>query len=629
MPRPAKNRQNTDERASRRDSLDFRDWIYEPALVPLEVELFPDPRKIKILDQGEEGACTGFGLSAVINMLLRLRDGARADQVSPRMLYEMAKRHDRWPGESYDGSSARGCMKGWYKSGVCPEESWPYSTEDPGTLDDEARLAALKYPLGAFYRVLPKRSDLQAALHEVPAVFVTAGTHAGWDKPVDGLIEHTLGDEEQGGHAFAVIGYTEEGFLIQNSWNKDWGGVEFENGKSYPGCAIWSYEDFDRHLWDAWVARLGRPFENVAALEFSAERREEYVRGSAPVTRATPRDVIRDHFIHIDDGQFDPQGDYFTYPEEARKIIRKAADGEAKHILFYAHGGLNKVKKAARRVQRWRPVFKENGIYEIHFIWETGLWGELRDVLFGKQDFVEGRAGGLGNWKDRWFEKVTGPAGRGLWSEMRSDGELAFAGSDNAGSDCIVTLLTALTELPATKRPKLHLAGHSAGSIFLGHMLKRWAAQTSATGVNPGFETMSLFAPACTNNFFGTHIKPSLQTGVLQHLHHFHLDDPTERDDTVAKVYGKSLLYLVSRSYEKKGVKVPIMGMAKHRDTFPDSGVTNRISHYNPDEHPDRTTSKSHGGFDNDMTTMNSLLRLILPPAQQKRWFRDENLSGY
>ena len=44
------------------------------------------------------------------------------------MLYEMAKRYDEWPGEDYDGSSARGAMKGWHKHGVCSDEHWRYKT---------------------------------------------------------------------------------------------------------------------------------------------------------------------------------------------------------------------------------------------------------------------------------------------------------------------------------------------------------------------------------------------------------------------------------------------------------------------------------------------------------------------
>jgi hypothetical protein len=116
---------------TRRDTLDFRDQMYIPTLVevpshvPVEQFLSYD---VPVLDQGTEGACTGFGLATVANYLLRRRLVVPDKiSVSPRMLYELARRYDEWPGEDYSGSSARGAMKGWNKHGVCSESDWPYN----------------------------------------------------------------------------------------------------------------------------------------------------------------------------------------------------------------------------------------------------------------------------------------------------------------------------------------------------------------------------------------------------------------------------------------------------------------------------------------------------------------------
>src|SRR5437870_4530726 len=108
---------------ARSDTLDFRDRMFEPTLVevptnrPLENY---EKLGIPILNQGTEGACTGFGLAAVVHYLLRTRRVIPdTNEVSPRMIYSMARRYDEWPGEKYSGSSARGAMKGWQKHGVC------------------------------------------------------------------------------------------------------------------------------------------------------------------------------------------------------------------------------------------------------------------------------------------------------------------------------------------------------------------------------------------------------------------------------------------------------------------------------------------------------------------------------
>lgn len=51
-------------------------------------------------DQGQEGACVGFGCSRAMSLLNRTRyDG--------QWLYHTAQENDEWPGEDYDGTSVR------------------------------------------------------------------------------------------------------------------------------------------------------------------------------------------------------------------------------------------------------------------------------------------------------------------------------------------------------------------------------------------------------------------------------------------------------------------------------------------------------------------------------------------
>ena len=57
----------------RPDAPDLRDRYYEPALIPLNKDL-DNSKPDLVLDQGQEGACTGFGLAAVINFLRYRRD---------------------------------------------------------------------------------------------------------------------------------------------------------------------------------------------------------------------------------------------------------------------------------------------------------------------------------------------------------------------------------------------------------------------------------------------------------------------------------------------------------------------------------------------------------------------------
>lgn len=170
---------------ARPDGLDFRDKMYVPTLV--EVPTNRDLNKyrkvgVPILDQGQEGACTGFGLATVAHYLLITRKiVSDKRRISPYMLYDMARRYDEWAGEDYEGSSCRGAMKGWYKHGVCSLETWSRSSIKIQALSHDIVANAASRPLGAYYRVNHK--DLVAmhtAITETGVLFASANVHTGW-----------------------------------------------------------------------------------------------------------------------------------------------------------------------------------------------------------------------------------------------------------------------------------------------------------------------------------------------------------------------------------------------------------------------------------------------------------------
>ena len=182
--------------------------MFEPTLVEVPTRIDLDDylqHQSPILNQGTEGACTGFGLATVANYLLRKRKVVPdSTPVSQRMLYEMAKRYDEWPGEDYQGSSARGAMKGWHKHGVCSAEIWPYTPGEKDTQLTQPRTNdAAKRPLGAYYRVNHK--DLVAmhsALSEVGVLFATGWAHSMWFTPDKrGMIPYKKDVALTGGHA--------------------------------------------------------------------------------------------------------------------------------------------------------------------------------------------------------------------------------------------------------------------------------------------------------------------------------------------------------------------------------------------------------------------------------------------
>ena len=162
------------------DKLDLRDRPYMPAIAVKPAAGMHPRLKLPVLNQGESSACTGFALASVVNYLLRTRT-PRAPQVSPYMIYSMARRYDEFPGYTQDtGSSLRGAMKGWYKHGACRFDLWNQLEMPPAAqkAQDDWWWDAVQRPLGAYYRV-DSRSvvDMQIALNEVGILYASAICH--------------------------------------------------------------------------------------------------------------------------------------------------------------------------------------------------------------------------------------------------------------------------------------------------------------------------------------------------------------------------------------------------------------------------------------------------------------------
>ena len=94
---------------------------------------------------------------------------------------------------------------------------------------------------------------------------------------------------------------------------------------------------------------------------------------------------------------------------------------------------------------------------------------------------------------------------------------------------------------------KVHLVGHSAGSILLGGL----AGANQAGGRPVTFDTCTMWAPACTMEFYRDQYLPAIRGGSIKQFAIFNLTDRAEQDDNCANIYHKSLLYLVSNAFER------------------------------------------------------------------------------
>lgn len=633
------------------DRVDIRDWFYQPTLAPLADVLVNTDRVPAILDQGQEGACTGFALAAVVNFLLHQRFHKMS--ASPRMLYEMARRYDEWPGEDYEGSSARGAMKGWVRHGVCTRDAWTDTMHGPGHLTSEIATSAKNCIGGAFYRVSHREvRDMHAALSEVGILYCTLMVHNGWNAPsgqgevIRYIVEKSVREitlpiiarvkRATSGHAIAIVGYTRNGFVVQNSWGESWGSR---------GFALLPYEDFMMHATDVWAAQLGVP---IASDLWETEKLADSTAGLYRAAPVIPLADVRPYVVDVgNNGELSSNGDYWTTPADIERLFSTTIPERTelwprKRVMLYLHGGLNKEREVARRIVAYRDVMLENQIYPIHIMWESGFGDALRQMIEDLFTDVDDRAGGIADWlrktrdglleaKDRTLELTAAGPGSLFWREMKENARLSSEHPDDLGAMQIMARLLKKALSGATqeelKKWELHVVGHSAGSVYCAYALPH------LLGTGVALKSIQFMAPAMTVELFKKSMLPLIASKKCPTPRVYALSDEGERDDDVGP-YGKSLLYLVSNAFEGRR-EVPLLGMQKFvektADAVSDPQVEAALKGHitiagQGQAGGAQSQSDSHGGFDNDTATMNSVLRLILG-GNPKRGFSERDLQ--
>ena len=232
-----------------------------PVGSPLPTRCDNRSRVRKILDQGPEGACTGFAVCAAAEMLFG-SNVSTAPDLSERWAYHHARRRDPWPGENYEGSTLRAALDGWLHVGICEEALWPYrpypGAPSPGQFDlvgwegapdDGAAENARRYPLTSYFR-LPNVLAVKRAIHDHGLALIGASVHTGWSEAGE-TIRFDKSSQPIGLHAFLLVGYDDftKTFVVANSWGTSWG-VE--------GFAQLSYRDLTMNMVDAWTASAPR-----------------------------------------------------------------------------------------------------------------------------------------------------------------------------------------------------------------------------------------------------------------------------------------------------------------------------------------------------------------------------------
>ncbi len=348
--------------------------------------------------------------------------------------------------------------------------------------------------------------------------------------------------------------------------------------------------------------------------------------GSKPAFTAAQIGVLRQHVVNLRHGQFINSGEFSSSAAQVGELFSKhlkdaLAAAQKQHrplrILLWAHGGLVPEKDALTHVLEHKEGWLKAGIYPLYFVWETDIWTALGS-LFGRTRGLQPTRG-LGkailDAKDAVLEMTLRGAGTAVWSAIKKFSELSSA--PEGGAAFTAGLLGKFVADHKDAEIEIHACGHSAGAIFHSHFLPVLAR----TGVV--VRDLFFLAPAITVRDFIDRLGGRIGRGKeISRSTMFTMTRAAERVDNVAKIYNQSLLYFVSRACEPLREE-PLLGLDESlREStemralwgLDDSaGAAGEIV-FSPNREKDgisASNSTTHGGFDNDYTTLNSIARRI------------------
>ncbi|MDJ0311767.1 hypothetical protein [Arthrobacter sp. H35-D1] len=342
-------------------------------------------------------------------------------------------------------------------------------------------------------------------------------------------------------------------------------------------------------------------------------------------------EALRPYVVELQNGKFATTAELNTTEADVDAIFsthlpefaRSRGPGPVP-VVFWAHGGLVGERSALAYAQHNIPWWLANGIYPIHFVWHSGLWATLGDLLADHLGELAGPASDTAalaetvaplsaatDFTDGLIEdllrSVGGPE---VWAAMKDNAHRASEAG--GGASYVAEALRAYLEVePAT----IHAAGFSAGTVF-----QRYFIPEVVHGGGAAFNTCSLLVPSLCTESFKEGLAPLLGTGIKS-LTLFGMQEELALADNVFGLYRKSLLYLIQAALNPTP-GTPILGLqesvfedpalASLFKTAPAAGIADAVwSVATSGPLDSRSTATTHTAFDDDAHTMDSVVRRI------------------
>ncbi len=338
-------------------------------------------------------------------------------------------------------------------------------------------------------------------------------------------------------------------------------------------------------------------------------------------------DALRPYVVELQNGKFATTARLNTTEADVDAIFSTHLPAFARSlgpgpvpVVFWAHGGLVGEEAALKYAQRNIPWWLANGVYPIHFVWHSGFLatlgdlladhlGELEQAVYSIADPASNTTSDFTDWLiENLLRSIGGPA---VWTAMKDNARQAS--EPDGGATYVAQALRAYL---AVESATIHAAGFSAGANF-----QRYFVPAVVQDGGAAFETCSLLVPSLSTDSFKNGLAPLLGTGIKS-LSLFGMQEELALTDSTLGLYRKSLLYLIQNALDPVP-GTPIVGLqqsvfndpvlAAMFQTYPATGLAEAVWSVTASGPLDsRSAATTHTAFDNDVPTMDSVLRRIV-----------------
>ena len=217
---------------------DSRDFVFsQEGETPTTFDMRPS--LLPVRNQGAQGSC--FAMStACMKEYQERKDYGLKEYLSPQFFYDQRFNLYDARGDNDEGMYGRDVMTLLSKVGICTEQEYPYGTpQDRTDVTTDIYESASKHRVAGYAAVRTLNALKKSLVDNGPCLIGFPVYHYGeymWKPEYEG-------QPMSGGHAMTVVGYTEDSFIIRNSWGDRWG----DGGYCY-----YPFEDWGAH-WELWT----------------------------------------------------------------------------------------------------------------------------------------------------------------------------------------------------------------------------------------------------------------------------------------------------------------------------------------------------------------------------------------